>query len=75
MNELLLEYLPVVIFIGVALVICVVMMAAPFIVAVSNPDPEKVSAYECGFETATIKGKCIRVLFGKVGTGFPVRST
>ena len=50
MNELLLEYLPVVIFIGVALVICVVMMAAPFMIAVSNPDPEKVSAYECGFK-------------------------
>jgi NADH-quinone oxidoreductase subunit A len=24
-------------------------MVAPFLVAVRNPDPEKVSAYECGF--------------------------
>ena len=24
-------------------------MAAPFLVAVRNPDPEKASAYECGF--------------------------
>jgi NADH-quinone oxidoreductase subunit A len=50
MNELLLDYLPVVIFIGVALVIGLAMMALPFMVAVSNPDPEKVSAYECGFK-------------------------
>jgi NADH-quinone oxidoreductase subunit A len=50
MNELLLDYLPVVIFIGVALVIGLAMLALPFMVAVSNPDPEKVSAYECGFK-------------------------
>ncbi|MHA1166009.1 MAG: NADH-quinone oxidoreductase subunit A [Alphaproteobacteria bacterium] len=50
MNELLLDYLPVVIFIGVALVIGLAMMAMPFMIAVSNPDPEKNSAYECGFK-------------------------
>ena len=50
MNELLLDYLPVVIFIGLSLVIGLALMVAPFLIAVSNPDPEKVSAYECGFE-------------------------
>jgi NADH-quinone oxidoreductase subunit A len=50
MTELLLEYLPLAVFIGVALVIALALMIAPFIVAVRNPDPEKVSAYECGFE-------------------------
>ncbi len=50
MNELLLDYLPVAIFIAVSLVIAGALMLAPFLVAVSNPDPEKVSAYECGFE-------------------------
>ena len=50
MNELLLDYLPIVIFIGVALIIGLALLAAPFIVAVSNPDPEKVSTYECGFK-------------------------
>ena len=50
MNELLLEYLPVAIFIGVSLVIAGALMIAPFLIAVRNPDPEKVSAYECGFE-------------------------
>ena len=50
MTELLLDYLPIVIFIGVALVIGMALLAAPFFIAVSNPDPEKVSTYECGFK-------------------------
>ena len=49
MNQLLLDYLPLVVFFGVALVIGLALMVAPFLVAVRNPDPEKVSAYECGF--------------------------
>lgn len=49
MNQLLLEYLPLVVFMGVALVIGLALMVAPLLVAVRNPDPEKVSAYECGF--------------------------
>jgi NADH-quinone oxidoreductase subunit A len=49
MNQLLLDYLPLAVFIGVALFIGLALMAAPFLVAVRNPDPEKVSAYECGF--------------------------
>ncbi|MGJ8528222.1 NADH-quinone oxidoreductase subunit A [Maritalea sp.] len=50
MNELLLNYLPVIIFIGLSAVIGLALLVAPFIIAVKNPDPEKVSAYECGFE-------------------------
>ncbi len=51
MNELILNaYLPLAIFIGVALFIGGALIIAPFIVAISNPDPEKVSAYECGFK-------------------------
>jgi NADH-quinone oxidoreductase subunit A len=49
MSNLLLDYLPLVIFIGVALVIGLVLLAVPFVVAFSQPDPEKLSAYECGF--------------------------
>jgi NADH-quinone oxidoreductase subunit A len=49
MNQLLMEYLPLVVFMGVALAIGMALMVAPFLVAVRNPDPEKVSAYECGF--------------------------
>lgn len=47
--DLLMQYLPIVIFIGVALVIALALMVAPFLIAVRNPDPEKLSAYECGF--------------------------
>jgi NADH-quinone oxidoreductase subunit A len=49
MPELLVDYLPLVLFIGVSLVISIALLVAPFIVAYSNPDPEKLSAYECGF--------------------------
>jgi NADH-quinone oxidoreductase subunit A len=49
MTNLLADYLPLVIFIGVSLVIGVALLVAPFIVAYSNPDTEKLSAYECGF--------------------------
>ena len=49
MSELFTQYLPIVIFLGVALFIGGALMFAPFVIAVNNPDPEKVSAYECGF--------------------------
>jgi len=44
-----LEYLPLVIFIAVAIGIGVALLVAPFAVAYSSPDAEKLSAYECGF--------------------------
>ena len=49
MNAIVTDYLPLVVFIGVALVIGLVLMIAPFLVAYRAPDPEKLSAYECGF--------------------------
>ena len=49
MPELLREYLPVVIFLGVALGFSLILMIAPILIAIRNPDPEKLSAYECGF--------------------------
>ena len=49
MSELLLDYLPLVIFIAVAMAIGLALLVVPFLVAYKNPDPEKLSAYECGF--------------------------
>lgn len=49
MTSLLADYLPLVIFMGVALFIGAVLLAAPFVVAYQKPDSEKLSAYECGF--------------------------
>ena len=48
-SELLREYLPLVIFFGIAMVIGIALLVSPFILAFRNPDPEKLSAYECGF--------------------------
>ena len=42
MNELLLDYLPLVIFIGVALVISLVLLLVPFVVAYKAPEPGTV---------------------------------
>ena len=50
MDAFLLEYLPIVLFIGIAAVFGVLLVAIPFFVAPSDPDTEKLSAYECGFE-------------------------
>ena len=49
MSALLTDYLPLVIFIAIALVIGLVLLVVPFLVAFKQPDPEKLSAYECGF--------------------------
>jgi len=49
MSELLLSYLPLVIFIAIALGIGLALLIVPFIVAYRQPDPIKLSAYECGF--------------------------
>ena len=49
MDLLFQHYLPLIVFIGVALFIGAALLVAPFLVAIRNPDPEKVSAYECGF--------------------------
>ncbi len=48
-TELLSDYLPIIIFIAISSVIGLALMVAPFVVAYSKPDSEKLSAYECGF--------------------------
>ena len=49
MTEVLSSYIPIAIFIGIALVIGLALLITPFAVAYKNPDPEKLSAFECGF--------------------------
>ena len=49
LEALLLSYLPVIIFITISLIIGVALLVAPFLLAFKAPDPEKLSAYECGF--------------------------
>ena len=50
MDQLLLEYLPILVFLGIAIAIAGLMVAASYVVARQRPDSEKDSAYECGFE-------------------------
>ena len=49
MSQFLLGYLPLVVFIGVALAIGLALLGFAFALAYKAPDPEKLSAYECGF--------------------------
>ena len=50
MDELLRDYLAVLIFLGLAVALAAAMIGASWMVAPRNPDPEKLSAYECGFD-------------------------
>ncbi len=50
MDELLLEYLPILIFLAIAIAIAGICIGASYIVGTQKPDVEKTSAYECGFD-------------------------
>ena len=49
MNALLLEYLPIVIFLGISAALGLLFIIAAWVLAPKSPDSEKLSAYECGF--------------------------
>ena len=49
MEVMLREYLPILVFLAVGIGLGLVFIVAALVIAVRNPDPEKVSAYECGF--------------------------
>ncbi len=50
MQFVLAEYLPIVIFLAVAIGLAMAVVLIPYIVAPKLPDEEKLSSYECGFE-------------------------
>ena len=49
MSDLMIDYAPILIFMAIAIGLGLVLILAAVVLAVSNPDPEKLSAYECGF--------------------------
>src|SRR5262245_48395427 len=51
MSTILREYLPILIFIGIAVVVAGAAVVASLIIARQRPDPAKLSAYECGFDS------------------------
>ena len=50
MQAYLAEYLPILIFLGIAIGLAAIIILASLIIAPQHPDREKLSAYECGFE-------------------------
>ena len=44
------EYLSIIIFLFIALALSIGFVFINFILSPKNPDPEKLSNYECGFE-------------------------
>ena len=44
------EYFPIILFLFIALVLSIGFVVINYLASPSNPDPEKLSAYECGFE-------------------------
>ncbi len=48
--EFLKDYLPIILFLVIALILSAGFILINFLLSPNNPDPEKLSAYECGFE-------------------------
>jgi len=48
--DFLMNYLPIIIFLGIALVLACAMVCASLVIGKNKPDAEKLSAYECGFD-------------------------
>ncbi len=49
-DELLLNYLPIAVFIGVAIFVACAALALSFVSGKQNPDEDKNAPYECGFD-------------------------
>jgi NADH-quinone oxidoreductase subunit A len=47
--DFLLDWLPILVFLGIAGALSIAFLIAPMAIAPKDPDPEKVSTYECGF--------------------------
>jgi len=47
--DFLLDWLPILVFLGIAIALGVLFLLMPAIIAPTEPDPEKLSTYECGF--------------------------
>jgi len=49
-EDFLKDYLSIIVFIIIALLLSIGFITLNFLFSPKNPDPEKLSAYECGFE-------------------------
>ena len=44
------EFLPILIFLVIAIALAVIIVSLSYLLAIQNPETEKLSTYECGFE-------------------------
>ena len=44
------EFLPILIFLVIAIVLALIIVTLSYLLAIQNPETEKLSVYECGFE-------------------------
>ena len=64
------EFLPVLIFLTIAILLSFILIGLSYLLAVQNPETEKLSTYECGFEpyedarhTFDVKFYLVAILF------------
>jgi len=50
LSDFLIDYLSIILFLIIALGLSVAFIVINFVLSPKKPDPEKLSAYECGFE-------------------------
>ena len=50
MPTILQDYLPIIVFMGLSIFITLLLIFPPIFIAPKNPDSEKLSPYECGFD-------------------------
>ena len=44
------EFFPILIYLTISLLLSLIILSLSFVLATRNPDMEKISAYECGFD-------------------------
>jgi NADH-quinone oxidoreductase subunit A len=44
------EFLPILVFLGIAIILALIIVTLSYVLSIQNPDTEKLSSYECGFE-------------------------
>ena len=44
------EFLPILLFLSIAIILALIIIVLSYFLSIQNPDTEKLSSYECGFE-------------------------
>jgi len=63
-------YTPVLVFLITGILLTIVIIGLSYVLSVKNPEPEKISIYECGFDPFGDSRKKFEVRFFLVGILF-----